>query len=867
MKSTIVLYYKSLVNAEKNFVLDDLTKARKIDSYLATLTKTTINDFQYIKHKLSLSIKVNMNQSNLEMIDTKDLNYCTIQNGTEKIYYYFVVDKRWTAKDTIELVLTMDTLNTFKFNVDYSVSKKTLTKRMHKDRFYKEIHRLNLNNFEWSPAVPEPRNGNERIVRLQFENLFTGELYDMYNVICAYRMFDPKPSNRGLFIYKLNEEYSNFILKNSTPNSWLLKYMWISGTSIRFSPEPTITDMLEDGSPLTRLIRKIDLKSEDISSPVYKESEQDLVDSNNSMVDWSLYYKNHDNQAESPIECLLIPSDPITVKIQTHDGDLTNLNIPVNKYVLFFPRYPSGNLTFITDNGNYVLYQETGLFYDNFSAVAIFNDNGTIRIFYGEFKWNAFVFIGDNSRGSWTEIATSSVKVLNSPATIYGYAVDDLPPTADEEDVSLIYEYCYNPSLATTEISMGALTNYTLYGKSTINKSLSENIKIINLPYCPTPTIIESGVYNFDYCWSFDTSITQMKLVDFTRRFKNTIVSQVENPIEAFDMGQYSSNIVIGDNRHLKDSKLFHSDYYRPKFVYDSFSKIFPLEQLDYYQSYMNMRTFDAGPKLNSFFFDFIMSRNIVSKFLFKFDYVYSYTNEDYPNVLPVARNNEEVLYSSQYLDYIRTGYNFDLKAKERQENAAATGLGLSVLGLVASGISAVNGNPIGLGTAVASGVGLANSLLNITKTIAQNEDNIQRKLAETQRQAVSVLNADDYDLLYEYTNNKAKMCIYKVSNNMEKVLDDLFYYVGYIVNEQKVPDISSRIWFNFVQASLVISDSSNLTTEIEDDIKEKFEQGVTFLHGIGQGTPASLVFDFSQEKENWETSLLYKDDGTPISI
>ena len=112
-------------------------------------------------------------------------------------------------------------------------------------------------------------------------------------------------------------------------------------------------------------------------------------------------------------------------------------------------------------------------------------------------------------------------------------------------------------------------------------------------------------------------------------------------------------------------------------------------------------------------------------------------------------------------------------------------------------------------------------------------------------------MNADDIDLLYEYCQNKAKLCSYKVSEQMENILDDLFYYGGYISNEQKIPVVNSRYWFNYVQASLILEETNNLTEEIENDIKEKFENGVTFMH------LRNNTFDLKQEKENMETSIV----------
>ena len=85
----------------------------------------------------------------------------------------------------------------------------------------------------------------------------------------------------------------------------------------------------------------------------------------------------------------------------------------------------------------------------------------------------------------------------------------------------------------------------------------------------------------------------------------------------------------------------------------------------------------------------------------------------------------------------------------------------------------------------------------------------------------------------------------------MEKILDDLFYYGGYVCNEQKVPNINTRYWFNYLQAILILNDSNNLTEEIKNDIKEKFDNGVTFLHYRNN------KFDFAQEMENFEIYLI----------
>ena len=62
-------------------------------------------------------------------------NYMTIQHvGVASqtkypTYYYFIVNARQIATDTLEFDLRMDVLNTFKWGVAYEVSKRTKVMR------------------------------------------------------------------------------------------------------------------------------------------------------------------------------------------------------------------------------------------------------------------------------------------------------------------------------------------------------------------------------------------------------------------------------------------------------------------------------------------------------------------------------------------------------------------------------------------------------------------------------------------------------------------------------------------------------------------------------------------------------------------
>lgn len=823
MKSIVTLYYKSLVNKEKNFVLDNPDGSQSIETYLATLTKQTINDFQYIKQALSVSIKIDLNQEKLEMIDTNDINYVSIQNVDEnntplKKYYYFVIAKNWKSKETIEFVLSMDTLNTFKFNNDYKLTDKTLIKRVHKNRFSVSIIMF-ISKSEIPSFTPSIYNENFLIDEMIISG--SNDIY-IHNISGIYRDGADVPVNkRGLYLFNFNEIDSMIIYKLRTSNRYSIDSLDWNGDVHYIEEAPVLANLSINPS----FIKKIDLKSEEISAPLYKNRETTLIE-NDLNINWSLYYKNSSSQETSPIDCYLIPDTEIKAQVPQIQSLTANM-IPNGKTILIFRPYNDEYIIFDFGTIRYAPQDTTRY------ALAFRNDNGRLVAWYYSDGWRV---IGDDIQ---------TCNIINANGS-FNCRIEDYLPASIIINQNRMWERGWvNHNIETQPSVIG-----TISGKQSIDKTLAENLKIINIPYCASSyksTLIDDEeVISFDGYWNYDSQTHRLKLDDFNQKFVNNITSNADDILKDYIS---TLNRSTASKRHVIDSKLFHSDYYQVKFVYDSFSYIFYLEQIDYYET-------SKIHLSDKFSFQFIMSRNIVSKFLFKFDFVYKYSTLDYENIVAVARNNEEVLYNSQYLNYVRTGFNYDLKAKEKQDVAGGVGLGLNIAGLLASiGLSFVpGGQAVGVAGIVGSTIGLTNQIVNYAKTTSQSEENLQRKIEESQRQAISVLNADDYDLMDAYCSNRAKLCYYKVSSNMEKILDDLFYYCGYIDNQQGIPNISSRYWFNFVQSTLIIEDSSNLTSDIEDDIKEKFEQGVTFLHYHSDST---IKFDFKQEMENWENDIL----------
>lgn len=766
--STLKLYQNSLILKDKNFLLDIGYGTTGIDNalewYLSSLTSTTVYNFQYQKHDVTLSIKVNKNQNFLDIGNVaKNINYISIQNDDDSnpIYYFATLNKQWKSENTVEFLLEMDVLNTIKYNVDYTLGARTMIKRMHKNRF-----------------EPEQDNGY--------------------------------------------------------------------------------------------YIRKIDYESEEIPVSLIKRTSTPLNDVNNiDDVNFSLYYRNNGADTDKPIACFLVPDKILTTK-STASASYTidHTDVPNDTACIHAYLYNTAQV-YDWDSGSYKdIYKYTRFSYEQNGQtkyinlkieddtdetevlIAFVNNSGTLETWVGEYvpaRTQSIMGVAVTwpEKLEWTKLLNGvDVKVENPYYDNFKtYKMTKLDFNGGTGITAAQYRTTYRYKAAVNyniDLSAVSQVNY-IDSIESIDRTLSTNIKIIYCPYCPCNIGLDTdNYYQFDSNFQVNFTDHNIQLVDYNSDLVNNIVTTTPQIYNYFDLesvlttaGKDYQDLTEGTARCIEDSKLYHSDFYQNKFVYDSFNKVFPLEciQLVDYADDENKQAFN---------FKFYTSKNLQSKFLFLFPYEYKYSKEDYPNALYVSRNNEGVLYNSEYLNYVRSGYNFDKKNKDREMTFGALSLGTTAISSIASK------DPLGL----------VNSAASFIKNISQMEDNLARKLQESQLQANSVRTADDYDLLKAYSDNKAKLDLYTVQEDTYKALDDLFYYYGYKVNKMGIPETNTRCWFNYVQADLFITDAINVDDNILNLIRDKFSQGVTFLH-LTTLIDAAPAFDFAQEKENTETSII----------
>lgn len=145
----------------------------------------------------------------------------------------------------------------------------------------------------------------------------------------------------------------------------------------------------------------------------------------------------------------------------------------------------------------------------------------------------------------------------------------------------------------------------------------------------------------------------------------------------------------------------------------------------------------------------------------------------------------------------------------------------------------AANPEPISKAASAMMIVNAVSSMATNIGTEMQADRSIAEKLSKANNEAASVSGSDDVDLMSYYAKNRAKLCVYQVNDTMKDLLWKLFYYTGYAVAATGIPNTTSRIWFNYIQADVVFDeeDESTVYYNYLADIKTRYASGVTVYH------------------------------------
>ena len=680
-----------------------------------------------------------------------------------------------------------------------------------------------------------------------------------YNYMSVQNNSDLNVSLRGKLVYYfivskkwISSSCIELSLKMDTINSF---------QNLSISAKTTILrqhkDRWKDGTSPETKFPVVDLYSEGIEVPLYKYEESTLYATydNMSYIDettWYLIYRSQQAGDSASIDTLLCADERLEFAISS-PGYTGWRNIR-NDFRVSYTGIIYGNdsyqgqnnigakITFTDkDNEEHTITFAIGtcVMYDYYEVRVGYSDlNGfhlTTSYRFAQGKRHQKVYLQN----------VGIVRVIKRNQTSAIYYSNFTPSYISGINLALDVDY----SGTTITDTIGSITD--------IDRTDPLLLKIIKLPYCPIALDLSEETFtSIPQDWTIENQIANYPALlryiggQSIECLSETLLmdnedSDFEGPLDKYKQRSISSfgKLVLRNKDY--EPKLWHSDFFQQKFVYDSFSFSFIGE---YLQDIDGPYSFEAT---------MCVSTAMSSRFMFSFE---QYKNllkidtQDYSAVMQITRNNEVPLYNSAYLNYIRSGYNYDIKTKNRQLAFSIIGGVVQTAGAV---VSAVAGGPIGVAGAVGLGVSAFSKFTSALQSTIQSEQSIAQKMKSAELQGISILGADDVDILSYYTEGtKAKFVRYKVSEKMENVLFDLFYYYGYIANKQGIPDSTSRELFNFVQADIIFDVVPNLPKEVVDDIVSKYKEGITFLHQYDledENGDEQIGWDFEQQYENWE--------------
>lgn len=258
-------------------------------------------------------------------------------------------------------------------------------------------------------------------------------------------------------------------------------------------------------------------------------------------------------------------------------------------------------------------------------------------------------------------------------------------------------------------------------GIETIDRTDTRILSILKLPYAPVDIVINEETEEFQLpaeiekvsaiTWQNEKSNSYLKI-------KSNYLSAFENEIKIanYTILMYQQKNKINDTRNDEtESALYRSDFYQFRFVYDSFVYTLPFEMLS--DDFLKV----LKPADKSLLIKMVTTSTMNSRFLFDFEnsgkgFKFKKSEQDYPYIMVVARNNNIAIYNSEYINYMRNGYNYDVKAK----NAALLNAGLNIgTGVLSTGIGLITG---GIGGNIRAGAQVAQFTKEAAQAVALSE-------------------------------------------------------------------------------------------------------------------------------------------------
>ena len=215
----------------------------------------------------------------------------------------------------------------------------------------------------------------------------------------------------------------------------------------------------------------------------------------------------------------------------------------------------------------------------------------------------------------------------------------------------------------------------------------------------------------------------------------------------------------------------------------------------------------------------------------FCFGVPYNFNSTTYLSTyMTCQRNNNITIYTSDYIDYIRNGYNYD--QKQQSMNKLKTGIDLSI-GAVSANLGLAKGVASGGSVGMLAGttaLGQVSSAINSAFALEQNTRALNQKRMTLMTASPTMSGSTSVEMFADINGgNYVKYVRSEPSSSMKNKIYNMFYFNGYADNEyyDTLPSMQTRYFFDFVQASIgrcTIGD-----TKERERVVRAYEEGITF--------------------------------------
>ena len=572
----------------------------------------------------------------------------------------------------------------------------------------------------------------------------------------------------------------------------------------------------------TKIYPLIDNHPEDITQPYMRRSGQPHIVGNTKH--WTLVYRtDYDTDVKAnPLTCYVIPETDVPIT-PTAYGTYTltrNAAAPGTWWVMTVGNNP--NDVFTIKSGNTARTIEMR----NYSRAAFVIETDCIH---------AYVYTLDTPS---VDIKADKI-IFDRCKEIYRQS------QAFDVGFSLASADFTNPLVMDAGMSTGTLQNFKAWYEN--NKTDTRLVKILELPYAPftkqydsnNKMIIPDGFSLYYGLLRYDGAVEMI----------NNIRSYHSLGPQSIDMSTLS--LTEQAEPLLYETKLWNSNYYTYKFIYDNNVHVLKLEDFKHSGT---KPSYDVN-------ISFEASTGMDNSLVFKFD-----SNEtmdsDFGEYLVCNRSTEIPYYTNEYLNYLRYGKAVD--ERNRASSIVSTvvsgvGSGISTaasLAFALTGAGAASGGV--LGGMLGAGIGIASTIIATVASVQKANDQINAKIDNYQHQASGVSAANDLSVFKAYGKNKLLLTAYEPVYELKESIGRYFELFGYSCDFYGVPNFKTRIWSDYFVIEPVFYNNPILDA-YQADIATRMKAGFRIFHrndDISNENGVLIHYDFNNEYENWERSI-----------